>query len=149
MPRLGRHQGPETGGRDPAGPHGRQGADQAPPHSVVTSPPSERRSPGLSPGLCCSQATPRVAPSNKRTGFEPHPPRGSENPEGARDTAPAPGPRARPQGHPRPAVPTARAQAASLTPPWPRSGSASVAQARAPPSQRAGGRRGARAGHHD
>lgn len=58
-------------------------------------------------------------------------------------------PRAPPQGRSPPAVPSARAQAASLTPPWPRSGSASVAQARAPPSQRAGGRRGTRAGHHD
>ena len=128
-----------------------RGADQGPP---ATNAPG---SPGFRPSDASWASRPRnhpsVAPSNKRSGLQPRPPgppRSRGKPRG--DRAPH-RPVLRPPDtvaeHSRPSVPSARARAASLTPPWPRSGSASVAQARAPPSQLAGGRRGTRAGHHD
>jgi hypothetical protein len=88
----------------------------------------------------------------------PWPPGGSRRPTkkigpGPRPPAPAWGQRdlGRTPGHTasgspvpearsvRPMVAAAGAQTASLTPPWPRSGSASAARTRAPPSLRAGG----------
>lgn len=75
MPRLSRHRGLEKEVTPPRPLDCQsQGAGQAPQRPGVPGTPSERRSPGLSSGLCGSGATPRIAPSNKRMELEPRPP---------------------------------------------------------------------------
>lgn len=147
-------QGLEKGGSDPAA------ASPLPAPGRRPSPPTSRNPPALvgaalpgplarfaslsgHPASCAVQqkAPTRTAPF--------WPPRSRGNPEATGPQRAVLRPPGTAAGHSRPTVPAARAQAASLTPPWPLSGSASVAQAQAPPSQRAGGRCGTRAGHHD
>lgn len=154
MPLLSRHQAqrgeevtpPRRLGCQP------QNADRAPQRLGAPEPPSAPRLRALLLGFPRSRATPRVAPSNKKTGPRPRPP-GPPSPGGELGGslgrgARFPGLWARPQGRSRPAMPAARAHPASLTPPWPRSGSASTAEPRRL-HRCAWGRRGARAGHHD
>lgn len=147
MPRRRRHRSPEKGG-------------SGPPRLATAHPRAQSRPPRPGPPRLCGSGAPR-APRPARA--SPRQPREPRRPTKGQDSSRAllalgraagtPSDRAGGAASPGPHTPRAATEALparrarspgagrSLTPPLPRSGSASAAQARAPPSQRGGRRR--------